>query len=108
MSGCIDLEYPFERSWLWEKSQEEVWISMLTVTQTEQRKGHTTRLIKELQSKYSIIAVPTPSTLMKQILWKHGFKYDPNFTNESGRFWVWKKEEMKNERRIIVSKLRNY
>ena len=91
MSGCIDLPFPFQKSWLWEISHKEIWLSMINVIPEEQRKGHMTLLIQDLQSKYSIIMAPVPSTIMKIILHKHGFKVEPDFG--TGHFWVWRKLE---------------
>ena len=88
MSGCIDLEYPFMKSWIWEVSEEEVIMSMIVIDKNERRKGHCSRLIEQLQAKYRRIVVPVPSNDMKVLLSKYGFVCIP-------ANMVWEKEATK-------------
>lgn len=73
MSGAIDLQYPFIRSWIWEHDKDTIWVSSLFIEREERGKGHTSRLIDSLMSKYKKVIVPTPSRLMKDMLARRGF-----------------------------------
>jgi len=84
----IDLEYPFVQSWLWEKPDNTVIMSMIIVDEKERGKGHCTKLVTTLKEKYKTIMVPTPSNALISILKKHGFGFEPNIG-----YWVWKKEK---------------
>ena len=88
MSGCIDLEYPFESSWLWETDPVTIWVSMVIVTEEERNKGHATKLIDVLMKKYKRVIVPTPSSIMQSIVEKRGFVHIPNYEGADGTIFV--------------------
>jgi len=87
--GCIELDYPFVMSWLWEKPHNVIIMSMIIVDEKERGKGHTTRLINDLQQKYDRIIVPNPSIQLLNIIGKHDFVYSPS--DEISDLWVWRK-----------------
>ncbi len=93
MSGCIDLEYPFESSWLWETDSDTIWVSMIIVTEKERNKGHTSKLIDNLIQKYKRVIVPVPSKVMVQILEKRGFKHILDYEDSVGTIFVLDKRE---------------
>lgn len=91
MSGPIDLPYPFVKSWIWEEeSKKGVIMSMIVVEESEQRKGHTRKLIHQLKQKYERIIVPVPSDAFRALLTTEGFNTG---TEEEGvHFLIWHKE----------------
>lgn len=88
MSGCIDLEYPFELSWLWETDPDTIWVSMIIVAKEERNKGHTSKLLDDLMKKYKRVIVPTPSKRMIQIVEKRGFVHIPDYEDSVGTIFV--------------------
>ena len=93
MSGCIDLQYPFESSWIWETDPDTIWVSMVIVTEKERNKGHTSKLIDDLIQKYKRVIVPTPSKIMLQIIEKRGFVHIPNYEDSVGTIFVLDKRD---------------
>lgn len=91
VSGPIDLPYPFIHSWIWEEeSKKGVIMSMIVVEESEQRKGHTRKLIHQLKQKYERIVVPLPSKAFKELLASEGFNTG---IEEDGVYClVWTKE----------------
>ena len=95
MSGCIDLQYPFEQSWLWETTTDTIWVSCIIVKEDERNKGHTSKLIDDLIVKYKKIIVPSPSNVMIHILEKRGFEFRMNIDEDNiGQYFVFEKEKM--------------
>jgi len=84
--GCIDLGYPFVKSWLWETAPDEVIMSMIIVDESERRKGHCRRLVHQLKGRYKKIIVPVPSEAFQILLNAEGFVRD-------GAYWTWNKED---------------
>ena len=97
MSGQIPLDYPFESSWLWEDENNTVWVSMIIVNENERRKGHVSRLIDSLMTKYDIVIVPEPSRIMHDMLKRRGFVYtnSPIADSFDGHYMIWKRTESK-------------
>jgi len=96
MIGCIDLEYPFSKSWIWETDSDTIWVSMVTVIPEERNKGHCSKLIDDLILKYKKIIVPTPSDIMIHILEKRGFEFRMGYEDKHGQFFVLEKK-LRNE-----------
>lgn len=100
MSGQIDLEYPFVASWLWETEPDTIWVSMVMVAKEAQNKGHTSKLIDNLLTKYKKVIVPNPSNTMLHIIKKRGFQSYPDYDPSADVYdtWIWIKEWTESER----------
>lgn len=92
--GCIvfgENFHPEFDGWLWE-SGKGVWISFIQAKQ--QGKGHFSKLLEELKSKYEWIKIPTPSNLMLSISQHKGFEPTFEFHKdilEECEVMVWKR-----------------
>ena len=83
--GCIDLESPFEKSWLWKTDNDTIWVSSLFLPLHERGKGHVSRLIDGLMKQYSTIIVPIPNKIMTEMLARRGFQY---FKDSNGKYMI--------------------